>query len=303
MADSDDETLTTFGTPFEPVEEDAPLKRAVPIHEQIATDCEGRRRFHGAFTGGFSAGYFNTVGTKEGWQPSTFVSSRAKKAEQRAQKPEDFMDDDDVGDFGIAPRKIATREGFLSTKNEFERCHRKRVVTSESLRSVIPGEPPLQDVVVPVRMSIGVELLKKMGWKEGQGIGPRERRTKKKVDRCSTAKLFPADSLASAIFVWIFKFYESETADLIEPVSALQSTLIISPQSRNPVDISKYKIPTQYQPSVSIPNTSYPTHTEALLTHLHKPGIWVRFSENVFLKVVIRESSKKVYLINKKPQN
>ena len=24
-------------------------------------DSEGRRRFHGAFTGGFSAGYFNTV--------------------------------------------------------------------------------------------------------------------------------------------------------------------------------------------------------------------------------------------------
>lgn len=25
-----------------------------------------RRRFHGAFTGGFSAGYFNSVGSKEG---------------------------------------------------------------------------------------------------------------------------------------------------------------------------------------------------------------------------------------------
>lgn len=30
------------------------------------TDSEGRRRFHGAFSGGFSAGYFNTVGSKEG---------------------------------------------------------------------------------------------------------------------------------------------------------------------------------------------------------------------------------------------
>lgn len=29
-------------------------------------DEEGRRRFHGAFTGGFSAGYYNTVGSKEG---------------------------------------------------------------------------------------------------------------------------------------------------------------------------------------------------------------------------------------------
>lgn len=30
------------------------------------TDEEGRRRFHGAFTGGFSAGFYNTVGSKEG---------------------------------------------------------------------------------------------------------------------------------------------------------------------------------------------------------------------------------------------
>lgn len=29
-------------------------------------DEEGRRRFHGAFTGGYSAGYYNTVGSKEG---------------------------------------------------------------------------------------------------------------------------------------------------------------------------------------------------------------------------------------------
>lgn len=29
-------------------------------------DEEGRRRFHGAFSGGYSAGYYNTVGSKEG---------------------------------------------------------------------------------------------------------------------------------------------------------------------------------------------------------------------------------------------
>jgi G patch domain-containing protein 1 len=29
-------------------------------------DEKGRRRFHGAFTGGFSAGYYNSVGSKEG---------------------------------------------------------------------------------------------------------------------------------------------------------------------------------------------------------------------------------------------
>lgn len=33
-------------------------------------DENGKRRFHGAFTGGFSAGYYNSVGTEEGWKPT-----------------------------------------------------------------------------------------------------------------------------------------------------------------------------------------------------------------------------------------
>ena len=62
------------------------------------TDDKGRRRFHGAFTGGFSAGYFNTVGSKEGWKPqATFRSSRSKRADPAAfaQRARDFMDDED----------------------------------------------------------------------------------------------------------------------------------------------------------------------------------------------------------------
>ena len=179
MADSDEDTFASFGTPLEILEEDVPRKKAVPIHEQIVTDTEGRRRFHGAFTGGFSAGYFNSVGTKEGWQPSTFVSSRSKKMEQRAQRPEDFMDEEDIGEFGIAPKRITTKEKFSVLDREPQ--SRKRVVEADDALRVIPGEPVLQDLVLPVKMSVGVELLKKMGWKEGQGIGPRERRSKKKV--------------------------------------------------------------------------------------------------------------------------
>ena len=34
------------------------------VQNQIVTDEQGRRRFHGAFSGGFSAGYYNTVGSK-----------------------------------------------------------------------------------------------------------------------------------------------------------------------------------------------------------------------------------------------
>jgi hypothetical protein len=75
-------------------------------------DEKGRRRFHGAFTGGFSAGYFNSVGSKEGqsglasehfdrptdyvgWAPSEFKSSRNNRA-NKVQRPEDFMDEEDL---------------------------------------------------------------------------------------------------------------------------------------------------------------------------------------------------------------
>ena len=50
-------------------------KKKLKVDE--VTDEQGRRRFHGAFTGGFSAGYFNTVGSEEGWKPSTYISSRS----------------------------------------------------------------------------------------------------------------------------------------------------------------------------------------------------------------------------------
>ena len=61
------------------------------------TDKQGRRRFHGAFTGGFSAGYYNTVGSEEGWTPSTFQSSRSKRAKTGAytQRVADFADEED----------------------------------------------------------------------------------------------------------------------------------------------------------------------------------------------------------------
>ena len=42
------------------------IRKPVTVQDQTVRDAQGRLRFHGAFTGGFSAGYFNTVGSKEG---------------------------------------------------------------------------------------------------------------------------------------------------------------------------------------------------------------------------------------------
>jgi G patch domain-containing protein 1 len=36
-----------------------------------------------AFTGGFEAGYKNTVGSKEGFTPKTFLSSRTDRAKHK----------------------------------------------------------------------------------------------------------------------------------------------------------------------------------------------------------------------------
>lgn len=62
--------------------------------QQFVRDENGRKRFHGAFTGGFSAGFFNTVGSQEGWTPSTFKSSRNLKSTLKPQNAYDFMDEE-----------------------------------------------------------------------------------------------------------------------------------------------------------------------------------------------------------------
>jgi G patch domain-containing protein 1 len=78
-----------------------PRKKPFSQKDQVATDKYGRRRFHGAFTGGFSAGFFNSVGSLEGWTPSTFKSSRSDKAKEMQQTPEDFMDEEVMVQFDI----------------------------------------------------------------------------------------------------------------------------------------------------------------------------------------------------------
>lgn len=60
---------------------DEPLRKPVPLHEQTVKDEKGRyQRFHGAFTGGFSAGYFNTVGSKEGECPGLTAGAAGSMA-------------------------------------------------------------------------------------------------------------------------------------------------------------------------------------------------------------------------------
>ncbi|KKY19057.1 hypothetical protein UCDDS831_g05689 [Diplodia seriata] len=153
------------GTPLPPLDENTRDDGSyVPLWKQEATDERGRKRFHGAFTGGFSAGYFNSVGSKEGWSPSTFVSSRSNrhKDQQNAQqkRAEDFMDEEDLADQAEA-QKLQTSGAFSALGSTGDDMVRRDA---------------LMDMVKTAGETIGSKLLQKMGWKPGQGVGPKIRR-------------------------------------------------------------------------------------------------------------------------------
>ncbi|XP_055356999.1 G patch domain-containing protein 1-like [Paramacrobiotus metropolitanus] len=186
--DDNIDVLNFYGTAVEQLDEDETIgKKPVPIQEQIATDEKGRRRFHGAFTGGFSAGYFNTVGSIEGWTPRTFQSSRQNRAEGNSQRPEDYMDTEDFTDHGIAPKKVTTRDAFAAQSGANEK--RKYGVSG--------FDDPYKNMLAPLSESFGVTLLRKMGWKPGQGIGPRLRKTDKYLRRVQQG-LIPSGTFTDA---------------------------------------------------------------------------------------------------------
>ncbi|KAB5583300.1 hypothetical protein GE09DRAFT_985801 [Coniochaeta sp. 2T2.1] len=152
-----------FGTPLPPLDPDVRDDGSyVPVWKQEVRDERGRKRLHGAFTGGWSAGYFNTVGSKEGWTPSTFVSSRANRARKDdvQQRPEDYMDEEDLKDAEEA-RTIETNAAFAGLGSTEDHVSRQ-----DGLMGLfrVQGE------------TIGTKLLRKMGWKDGQGVGPKVRR-------------------------------------------------------------------------------------------------------------------------------
>ncbi|CEP08476.1 hypothetical protein [Parasitella parasitica] len=178
------ESFVVFGTAFpETTEKDRRAGRTdagqfVPTWKQEARDEQGRRRFHGAFTGGFSAGYFNTVGSKEGWTPTNYVSSRNARNERKDARPEDFMDEEDLEAMAGARKLVATEEFDILGGTERELAARRKHQQEEKARGSgldFLGSS-LINMLGPPKDSVGVRLLRKMGWRPGQGIGPRIKR-------------------------------------------------------------------------------------------------------------------------------
>jgi G patch domain-containing protein 1 len=154
-----DSIFAVYGTPLPPFDPDVRDDGSyVPVWKQDAVDERGRKRFHGAFTGGFSAGYYNTVGSKEGWTPATFISSRSNRAKDKQENAQrtaqDFMDDEDIADQEQS-RQLQTNDSFAGLGSTADDARRRDA---------------LVDLMRP-KVSIGIQLLQKMGWREGQGIG------------------------------------------------------------------------------------------------------------------------------------
>ncbi|THH12066.1 hypothetical protein EW145_g253 [Phellinidium pouzarii] len=162
------ENFCLIGTPLPLLDKSRDTGEFVPIWKQDVRDEKGRRRLHGAFTGGFSAGYFNSVGSKEGWAPATFTSSRTDRSKKKTARPEDFMDEEDLAELRDSQKLVDTTEEM--DLDFWDRS--RKIETGETEKDSITST--LEATLLPApRDSVGAQILKKMGWRLGHGIGPK----------------------------------------------------------------------------------------------------------------------------------
>ncbi|GCB81113.1 hypothetical protein scyTo_0021332, partial [Scyliorhinus torazame] len=82
------------------------------------------------------------------WAPSTFISSRQQKADKQLFSPEQFMDEEDLKEHGIAPKGITTTDDFASKAKDKIR-EKSRALAS--VAAPIPGATILDDMISPAK--------------------------------------------------------------------------------------------------------------------------------------------------------
>lgn len=82
------------------------------------------------------------------------------------------MDEEDFDDHGIAPRNLTIKSDYKDQFNKKDAALAPKHNTSAFI---------LEDLIKPVQNTIGVRMLRKMGWREGQGIGPKIKRKLRKL--------------------------------------------------------------------------------------------------------------------------
>jgi G patch domain-containing protein 1 len=133
--------------------------------------------------------YFNTVGSKEGWAPKTFVSSRANRNKDQShgqtQRAEDFMDDEDMAQ-AAESRQLETAQNFAGVGEPGA-----------------PNDDGLFGLFLTQEETMGVKIAQKMGWRRDQGIGRKVRRNARLEDGAaddSAAHLFaPEDARVMSV--------------------------------------------------------------------------------------------------------
>ncbi|CDO68796.1 hypothetical protein BN946_scf184805.g5 [Trametes cinnabarina] len=160
------ESFCLIGTPLPPLEKSKDTGEFVPLWKQ-----DVRRLLSlGATSLGINLqyGYFNTVGSKEGWTPSTFVSSRSDRAKKKVARPEDFMDEEDLAEIRENRKLVDEHEEMEFGSIAAEKRKQDGIDDQDPITAALAASlaPPPKD-------SVGAQILKKMGWRPGQGIGPR----------------------------------------------------------------------------------------------------------------------------------
>lgn len=125
--------IKKIGTSFEDDKETTLTGRGLyPWEQKVADERTGKRKFHGAFTGGFSAGFNNTCGSEFGFQPAQFVSSRSNRSTVK-QQITDYMDEEDLGEFDLGKTlQIQNREREIN--------HQQKQSVGEKLFDLMAGE-------------------------------------------------------------------------------------------------------------------------------------------------------------------
>ncbi|EEB87967.1 hypothetical protein MPER_14461, partial [Moniliophthora perniciosa FA553] len=108
---------------------------------------------------GFSAGYFNSVGSKEGWTPATFVSSRNDRAKKKAARPEDFMDEEDLQELQESRKLVDTTEEMDLTGGTQAELRRRAEDETEKDAITTALEAA---ILPPAKDSAGARILRKM---------------------------------------------------------------------------------------------------------------------------------------------
>eukprot|EP00659_Diplonema_papillatum_P014027 gene14027-21453_t len=110
------------------------------------------------------AGYYGTVASPEGWAPTPWKS----KDPVVKLTAEDCMDEEDLRH--VMRREMTRKHGFTTPLAKGQQPQQ-------------PRPQGLSALITPCNDYIGAKLLRKMGWREGEGLGPRQKRRRPKTRR------------------------------------------------------------------------------------------------------------------------